>query len=139
MTNTYTEWTKNNLKLNDFLDIQSYKTTRMDVIHYLEEKAKQIKENEKFDIIILDPPTFSNSKNTDTTLDLNKDWSKLIESCSKLLSPKGTLYFSTNSRKLKMDENLLPPEMSAEEITSSTIPEDYRNSKIHRAWKITSI
>lgn len=139
MSNTYTEWTKNNLKLNDFLDIQSYKTTRMDVIHYLEEKTKQIKENEKFDIIILDPPTFSNSKNTDTTLDLNKYWPKLIENCTKLLSPKGILYFSTNSRKLKMDEKLLPPAMSAEEITSSTIPEDYRNSKIHRAWKITSI
>lgn len=138
MSNTYTEWTRNNLMLNNFLDTKSYRTVRQDVVRYLEEKIKQIKEDEKFDIIILDPPTFSNSKNTDTTLDLNRDWPGLIAKCSKLLSPQGILYFSTNSRKLKMDSSLLPPKMAAEEITESTIPEDYRNSKIHRAWKITS-
>ncbi len=134
MSKTYLDWAKKNLELNNFSS-EAYKITRSDVFHYLNDKENT--KQEKFDIIILDPPTLSNSKNTDSTLDLNRDWNLLVESCIKLLSRNGILYFSTNSRRLKFDENLLPIGTKAQEITESTIPEDYRNSKIHRAWKIT--
>ena len=89
-----------------------------------------------YDIIILDPPTFSNSKKTDTMLDINRDWPSLVKSCTALLSENGVLYFSTNSRKLVFDEKKIPEGFSAKDITSSTIPEDFRNERIHRVWKI---
>ena len=93
----------------------------------------------KYDIIILDPPTFSNSKKTDTMLDINRDWPSLVKSCTELLSEGGVLYFSTNSRKLVFDEEKIPEGFSAKDITSSTIPEDFRNERIHRVWKIQKI
>ncbi|MGN0728231.1 class I SAM-dependent methyltransferase [Treponema sp.] len=137
MSNTYTEWTRSNLKLNGFTDSGIYQTERIDAIHFLNEMPDSLPENKKFDIIILDPPTFSNSKSTDTTLDLNKDWPALIEKCTKIMSPRGILYFSTNSRRLRLNNSRLPASVQAREITESTIPEDFRNSKIHRAWEIT--
>ena len=91
---------------------------------------------EKYDIIILDPPTFSNSKKTENTLDINRDWPELVKLCCNCLSDKGILYFSTNSRKIRFEEEKLPKGFSAKDITDSTIPEDFRNMKIHQAWKI---
>ncbi len=135
MSKTYLEWAKENFNLNGFSDEKKYKFENSDVIKFLDEKNKG--NSEKYDIIILDPPTFSNSKKTDTLLDINRDWSSLAGKCTKLLTENGVLYFSTNSRKLDFDESLLPSEFCAKEITASTIPDDFRNKKIHRVWKIT--
>ena len=100
--------------------------------------VKTFLENDKnlYDIIILDPPTFSNSKKTETTLDINRDWPELVGLCCKRLSENGMLYFSTNSRKIRFEEDKLPLGFSGKEITDSTIPEDFRNMKIHQAWEI---
>ena len=139
LSNTYTEWSKKNMKFNGFEDEAKYKFISTDVIHYLYDREKESRDNsefKKFDIIILDPPTFSNSKKTDTMLDINRDWSELVRLCSSILAEDGTLYFSTNSRKLVFDESKLPKNASWMEITGRTIPEDYRNAKIHRVWEI---
>ena len=139
LSNTYTEWSKNNMKFNGFEDEAKYKFISTDVIHYLYDREKESRGNsefKKFDIIILDPPTFSNSKKTDTMLDINRDWSELVRLCSSILAEDGTLYFSTNSRKLVFDESKLPKNATWMEITGRTIPEDYRNAKIHRVWEI---
>lgn len=139
LSNTYTEWSKSNMKLNGFSDETKYNFISTDVIHYLYDREKESDHNsefKKFDIIILDPPTFSNSKKTDTMLDINRDWSELVRLCSKLLSEDGVLYFSTNSRKLVFDEQKIPSNAVCKEITQKTIPEDYRNVKIHRVWEI---
>lgn len=139
LSNTYTEWSKNNMRLNEFINDEKYKFLTTDVIHYLHDMKKEAENNSnfvKFDLIILDPPTFSNSKKTDTMLDINRDYSELINLCSKILSKDGTLYFSTNSKKLIFDENKLLSNTVCREITPQTIPEDYRNTKIHRVWEI---
>ena len=71
---------------------------------------------------------------------MGKDWNELVAKCIKLLTPGGILYFSTNSKRLKFDSLLIDSDgidFSTEDITSSTIPTDYRNAKIHRCWKIT--
>ncbi len=136
MSNTYLEWAKINMSLNGFTDNNRYIYTRSDVLHFLKEKITT-----KYDVIILDPPTFSNSKNTDTALDINKDWPNLVSSCMNMLSSSGILYFSTNSKKLKFDASLLEPlaaSFDIKDISARTIPEDYRNSKIHRVWQIVS-
>lgn len=145
MSKTYLEWAEDNMKLNGFNDENRYIFTRQDVNGFLNQKNAEVANAQgtnRFDIIILDPPTFSNSKRTDTVLDINRDWPSLVEKCLNILTPRGILYFSTNSRRLSFNEELLPKSESgeslykAEEITAKTIPEDYRNSKIHRAWKI---
>jgi len=144
MSKTYLDWAQSNFKLNGFDDDERYFFTRQDAIGFLNQKNAEIPNEEKtnrWDIIILDPPTFSNSKRTDTTLDITRDWPPLVAKCLTLLNEKGTLYFSTNSRRLVFDDALLKDKVSfaysVTDITTQTIPEDYRNSKIHRCWKIT--
>lgn len=139
LSNTYLSWARNNLRLNGFSDSPAYRYERSDVLHFLERRKRAARQNEaeKFDMLIADPPTFSNSKNTGTTFDINRDWPLLLERCCALMSKDGVLYFSTNSRKLKFDTALLPENTAAQEITSATIPQDYRNAKIHRTWKIS--
>ena len=145
MSRTYIEWGQQNMALNDFSSEERYVFTRQDAVGFLNQKNAEVANSEgtnRYDIIILDPPTFSNSKRTDTTLDINRDWSTLVAKCLNILTEKGVLYFSTNSRRLSFDSELLPkdqdgnPLYTARDITDSTIPEDYRNSRIHRAWKI---
>ena len=105
---------------------------------YLELK-KAIEEQKKWDLIICDPPTFSNSKSADI-FDVNRDWLKLCLLCLKVLSKNGKLYFSTNSQKIKFDEaeliNSSKQKIRVKDITKASIPEDFRNQKIHKMWMI---
>lgn len=154
LSNTYLDWARENMSQNGFDDKKKYIFTRADCIRFLQEKAlaqKAIKagtadeETKKtaqtYDIIILDPPTFSNSKNTTNVLDINRDWPQLVKDCLNILNPGGTLYFSTNSERLKFDSKALPPQTISgatficTDITAETIPNDYTGSKPHRCWK----
>lgn len=147
LSNTYIDWAKFNFALNDFNpEDKKYIFTRGDVTDFLDEKCAEKPEPDgfnRYDIIILDPPTFSNSKNTRNTLDINRDWPLLVEKCIHLLNEKGVLYFSTNSKRLKFDENLIyngkitKNDIFIEDITEESIPEDYKVSKSRRCWKIS--
>ncbi|MBB5218164.1 methyltransferase domain-containing protein [Treponema rectale] len=140
MSNTYLEWAKKNMAANGFTDESRFSFIRQDVNGFLNQMNAEVPDSERknrFDIIILDPPTFSNSKRTEHTLDINRDWSELVKKCLNLLNKDGILYFSTNSRRLIFDETLLPEKTKTQDITASTIPEDYRNKKIHRCWKLS--
>ena len=128
------------MKLNGFTDEERYQFIETDVVSWLKKTAAEnaVSETKKtYDIIILDPPTFSNSKKTDTMIDINRDWPELVKICSELLNKGGILYFSTNSKRLIFDESLLPADLHTSDISASTIPEDFRNTKIHRVWQIT--
>lgn len=142
LSNTYLAWAERNMKLNGFSDKSKYAYTRADAISFLEKYAsytgiekKAVDAQRKFDIIILDPPTFSNSKMASNTLDINRDWENLVSLCIKILSPNGTLFFSTNSRKLVFDETKISG-ASVKEITPKTIDEDFRGKNPHRVWEI---
>lgn len=136
LSNTYLTWAEENIKANGFHDKNKYVFTKADVIEWLERKAANIQEDKKFDLIILDPPTFSNSKSTENVLDINRDWPSLVADCVKLLNPNGTLYFSTNSTRLVFDEKKLPKNTDWKDITGQTIPKDFEGTKCHRCWKI---
>ena len=136
------------MKLNGFSDKNRYVFTRADCIRFLQEKAVaaksgQLKAEELYDLIILDPPTFSNSKNTADILDINRDWPQLVKDCLNILAPGGTLYFSTNSERIKFDQKKIPPKTAAgfdfvcTEITAQTIPFDFEGKKPHKVWKFT--
>lgn len=148
LSNTYLTWAKDNMKLNGFTDKKKYVFTRADCQVFLQEKAVAAKagklaNEELYDLIILDPPTFSNSKATTDVLDINRDWPQLVKDCLNILSPGGTLYFSTNSERIKFDISKLPPktangtEFSCKEITESTIPVDFAGKKPHKVWQFT--
>lgn len=163
LSNTYLDWAKQNMQNNGFSDKQKYVFTRSDCMIFLQQKAvaqkkllsatKQntqipdeiTKNAQTYDIIILDPPTFSNSKNTSNVLDINKDWPQLVKDSLNILNPNGVLYFSTNSERLKFNIEQIPQmtifgyKIECEEITAQTIPNDYTSSKPHRCWKITVI
>ncbi len=140
LSNTYLDWAKSNFRLNSLEpSSKRYQFIREDAVSFLCQNAESGR-GQKYDIIILDPPTFSNSKNTSTTLDIKRDWQKLIADSLALLNPQGTLYFSTNSKSLKFDEKAIQPSSRYSiEALKDTVPEDYRNEKIHRAWKIKSL
>lgn len=158
LSNTYLDWTRENMSQNGFDDKKKYIFNRADCIAFLQEKAvaqkavnagtataDQKKAAQTYDIIILDPPTFSNSKNTNNVLDINRDWPQLVKDCLNILNPGGTLYFSTNSERLKFDATAVPPvtisglSVNCEDITPQTIPNDYAGSKPHRCWKFNAI
>ena len=91
----------------------------------------------QFDLIFLDPPTFSNSKKMDEVFDIQKDHVQLIRNATALLAPGGNLYFSTNFRRFKMDQEALH-DLIIEDISKAMIPEDFaRDARIHYCWRIS--
>ncbi len=129
MSSTYQNWAKKNFEQNN-IPLAQHNFIVDSALEYLE-KASQ-----RFDIIVLDPPTFSNSKNMEEDFEVEKDQVFLIKHCLRLLDPNGVLYFSNNKRKFKIDPTVL--EMAnVQEITPRTIPEDYKDTKVHVCFKIT--
>ncbi|MGR9051195.1 MAG: bifunctional 23S rRNA (guanine(2069)-N(7))-methyltransferase RlmK/23S rRNA (guanine(2445)-N(2))-methyltransferase RlmL [Gammaproteobacteria bacterium] len=133
MSNTYLQWAERNLALNGIRG--DHVVIRDDCTEWLKHEAERQKPG-RFDLILLDPPTFSNSKRMDTSFDIQNDHVMLIKYAVRLLAPGGKLYFSTNFRRFKLDAAALAG-LTIEDITRSTIPEDFaRNPKIHYCWSI---
>lgn len=134
MSNTYINWAKKNLALNDVPGEHEF--IQADCLDWLQAEARQPYPRE-YDLIFLDPPTFSNSKRMEGVFDIQNDHVKLIENAVKLLAPDGVLYFSTNFRRFKLDYTALSG-LNTEDITAQTIPEDFaRDPKIHYCWRIS--
>lgn len=134
MSNTYITWAKNNMALNK--NTGEHEFIQADCLEWLANEAKQT-DTRQYDLIFLDPPTFSNSKRMDDVFDIQNDHVQLIKNAVTLLAPEGILYFSTNFRRFKID---LPglSDLTVEDISAATIPEDFsRNPRIHYCWKIT--
>jgi len=147
MSNTYLEWAQRNLLLNDHHSkrydrppppgerLPRHALARADCVLWLEERAK-LPQPPQFDLIFLDPPTFSNSKKMEGTLDIQRDHGRLIRDTMALLAPGGTLYFSTNRRGFKLDA-LIETQFDARDITAQTLAEDFkRPPPAHRCWAI---
>jgi 23S rRNA (guanine2445-N2)-methyltransferase / 23S rRNA (guanine2069-N7)-methyltransferase len=129
MSQTYLDWAKRNLALNGFSG-GSHRRERADCLEWLGRGKGE------FDLIFLDPPTFSNSKRMDGTFDVQRDHVELLRKTAGLLAKDGTLIFSNNNRKFKMDSDNLP-ELLIEDISRQTIPKDFeRNPRIHNCWRI---
>ena len=130
MSNTYLDWAQRNFDLNQ-LSAKNHHLLRADCLKWLET------DSEKYDVIFLDPPTFSNSKKMDSVLDIQRDHGDLIRNAMAKLADDGVLIFSNNFRKFKMDELTLR-QFDCENITPQTLDMDFeRNPRIHNVWKIT--
>lgn len=146
LSNTYLTAAKKNMALNGFSEKAEYTFIKTDCIEFLKEKSRAAKNgtlatSDYYDIIILDPPTFSNSKSSSNVLDINRDWHLLVKDCLDILSPCGILYFSTNSSKLFFDASKIPEtaasgkKVAVTDITKESIPKDFEGTKCHKAWK----
>lgn len=130
MSKTYLSWAERNFELNH-IHSNAHECVQSDVFKYLQNVR------EGFDLIMLDPPSFSNSKRMDDVLDIQRDHVKLIKRCLDILSPNGVLYFSNNLRTFKLDYESLPA-ANIDDITEQTIDIDFaRNRKIHQCFRIT--
>ncbi len=129
MSNTYLEWANRNFELNNIRS-DRHQLIQADCLKWLQQCRQG------FDLIMLDPPTFSNSKRMDGVLDVQRDHVALIRRCMELLHPKGKLYFSTNLRSFKLDAESLAS-VSISDITARTLDFDFaRNPKIHQCFLI---
>jgi len=129
MSKTYLSWAKRNLTLNH-CDGPKHKLIKADCLEWIAACK------DRYDLIYLDPPTFSNSKRMNTTFDIQRDHVQLLTRTLHLLSPEGVLIFACNRRKFKLDQKALS-EWDVKDITRATIPRDFnRNQHIHKAFEI---
>lgn len=131
LSKTYLNWAERNMQLNGFADQSAYKFIHADVLTYL----KMIPAG-YFDIIIMDPPTFSNSKRMDDFLDVQRDHVVMINDCLCAMKKGGTLYFSTNSRKFVLDRESINAS-GFKDITKTTTPFDFEGKLFRFCYKIT--
>ena len=132
LSNTYLDWAHENLLLNGFRG-NNHELYRADCLAWLEEQESG---GARFDLILLDPPTFSNSKRMEGVLDVQRDHVGMIRRSLKLLRPAGRLVFSTNYTRFKLDEEGLA-DLAIEDISAATVPKDFeRHARIHKCFVV---
>jgi len=132
LSNTYLDWAHENLILNGFRG-NNHELYRADCLAWLEEQESG---GARFDLIFLDPPTFSNSKRMEGVLDVQRDHVGMIRRSLKLLRPAGRLVFSTNYTRFKLDQEALA-DLAIEDISAATVPKDFeRHARIHKCFVV---
>ncbi|MEC9359625.1 MAG: bifunctional 23S rRNA (guanine(2069)-N(7))-methyltransferase RlmK/23S rRNA (guanine(2445)-N(2))-methyltransferase RlmL [Pseudomonadota bacterium] len=147
LSKPYLEWAARNLQANGFAStLQTRRGVRSawnephvllqaDCLQWLRDQAAD-PTSPRFDLIFCDPPTFSNSKRMEEVLDTQRDHVEMIRNAATLLRPGGVLYFSTNRRRFKLDDDALTG-LRAEDVTAQTLDEDFkRPPPAHRCWKV---
>ena len=148
ISQTYLNWAKNNFTLNN-ISKDKYELIQQDCFTWLNEQVRLLQRKttakaKKYDLIYLDPPTFSNSKRMLNTLDIQKDHKEIIDLCMQLLTMDGILYFSNHLKTFKLNQELLDS-YKVTDITSQTIDKDFirhitKNiGTLHHCWKIQHI
>jgi 23S rRNA (guanine2445-N2)-methyltransferase / 23S rRNA (guanine2069-N7)-methyltransferase len=129
---TYLTWTRENLALNALTGTQ-HRCVQADCRVWLDEAARA---GGRFDLIFLDPPTFSNSKRMEGVLDVGRDHPALVDACARLLAPGGLIVFSTNAQRFRLD-SVLSERYDIGDISAATLPLDFaRNPRIHRCYEV---
>ena len=131
LSNTYLDWAADNLARNQ-VDTRHHALERADVAAWLAAYR-----GPKFDVIVCDPPTFSNSKKMLGTFDVLRDHVGLLAAVARVAAPGAELWFSTNHRSFRLEERTLPG-WQARETTRATVPPDFGYSRPHRSWRFTA-
>jgi len=147
LSKTYTAWTHENMRLNGFQSTMllerdfrpgaltgkrpAHLIVQSDVLDFIKTAPADL-----FDLVVVDPPSFSNSKRMDTTFDVQRDHIQLLNSVLRITAPGGTVYFSNNLKSFKLrDDEIRGAEIR--NITKQTIPNDFRNERVHSCFKLT--
>lgn len=131
LSKTYLSWAEKNMQLNEFTDTAKYSFIHADVKPYLKTIPA-----DSYDIIVMDPPTFSNSRRMDDILDIQRDHAELINDCLSALTPGGVLYFSTNFRKFSINRDKIRTK-DIRDITKITTPFDFEGKLFRWCFMIT--
>ena len=131
LSNTYLAWAKQNMEINGLYDPAKTFFEKADVLQYLPGAPADY-----YDLVILDPPTFSNSKMMKDILDIQEDHVRLINDALRAMKPGGTLYFSTNARTFRMDHAQIHA-AEVKDITAATTPFDFRGKLLRWCYRIT--
>jgi len=132
LSRTYLEWAQRNLALNGLAGA-SHAFVQADCRAWLEQAAHAAA---RYELVFLDPPTFSNSKRMEGVLDIERDHAQLIDACVRLLAPGGLLLFSTNAQRFRLDE-ALQARCAIRDISAATLPQDFaRNPRVHRCYEV---
>ena len=141
LSNTYLEWARRNMELNGFTSLSdtalgnsaqsgAYQFVQADITQYLRTLPA-----ERFDLIVMDPPTFSNSKRMDDILDIQRDHPLLIREALRILSADGILYFSTNFTKFNMEASLSEVALISD-MTKATTSFDFAGRATRFCYRI---
>lgn len=130
LSKTYLHWAQRNMEQNGFTDDNRYRFIHADVKQFL-----KTAESGYFDIVVMDPPTFSNSKRMDDILDIQRDHAELINDCLRTLRTGGVLYFSTNFRRFQLDAPSIHA-ASIQDITKVTTPFDFEGKLFRWCYRI---
>lgn len=130
LSNTYLDWAADNMRLNGFTG-REHQFVRDDAMSFLEHRPR----GAEFDLVVVDPPTFSNSKRTEEFWDVQRDHVELLRRLLEWVVPGGVVFFSTNFRRFKLAEQEITG-AETREISRQTVPPDFRNQRIHRCWRI---
>jgi len=128
---TYLDWAAENLARNR-IDTGRHALVRSDVRRFLDDARGR---GERWDLAVVDPPTFSNSKAMDYVWDVQRDHGELLAAVAAVLAPGGTLWFSTNRRRFSLDRDALPAGASIDDLTAATSPPDFRD-RAHVTYRI---
>jgi 23S rRNA (guanine2445-N2)-methyltransferase / 23S rRNA (guanine2069-N7)-methyltransferase len=132
LSRTYLGWAQRNLALNALAG-DAHTWVQADCREWLKDAARG---SARFDLVFLDPPTFSNSKRMEGVLDIERDHPELIDACARLLAPAGLLVFSTNAQRFRLEEKLLE-RYQIRDVSAATLPRDFeRNPRIHRCFEV---
>ena len=130
LSNTYLEWARRNMASNGFVG-ECHGFVRADAMAFLRDHPKR----PSYDLAVVDPPTISKSKMAESVWDVQRHHAALLNSLLELMSPEGVVIFSTNFRKFRLDESALRC-AELREISVQTVPPDFHDRKIHRAWRM---
>ncbi len=148
---TYLDWARTNMEINGFYEQDNpwhadHRYIKADAINFLRTIPVRGKissgqtfglDHSDFDLCICDPPTFSNSKSTEDDWDVQQSHVELLRLLASRMNPGGTVYFSNNYKRFKMNESELTDLYQIREISTRTVPEEYHNKRIHRCWQMT--
>lgn len=145
MSRTYLDWGRENFKLNqiDLLATASGTTSASEQLKHRFIQADCLAylstdHNERYDLIYIDPPTFSNSKRMERSFDVQRDHLQLLANLTRHLNDEGVVIFCTNKRNFALDQGLADYGFSVENITSSTFDPDFkRDQHLHSCFKLT--
>ena len=130
LSNTYLDWAVHNMQLNG-LDGPQHRFVKADALAFLQQWPAE----PTWDLAVVDPPTFSNSKSLERDWDVQKDHVTLLRLLLQRMHPGGEVFFSTNFRRFQLAEEDIRG-VEVREISRRTVPPDFRDRKIHRAWRM---
>ncbi len=129
LSKTYLAWAEENMHLNGFTG-SAHQFVHADVLQYLDTLAPN-----SFDLVVVDPPTFSNSKRMKDFLDIQRDHVSLLNKVLTATSPGGLIYFSNNYRRFVLEEDQIKAS-TIKDITSQTLPFDFQQKMIRKCYRI---